>query len=384
MAGRCGRSATARPRRRRRLTGRFELLDPRRRSTPSSPGSRREIISPEPCPRHRSAARLRQSRRRARLKETVRVATLDGFGQFDARPCARGAARLSRRGRASRWPSCARRRQRRRPYDDDDAATRRASTTVGPAATAACSPRSTAPSPAPARACSPPISARRCSTGERSRRGSTWSPVRGDPGCATGFAGSCARCPTSAARSAGSWPGAAARAISASCATASTRRGGCTTGSRLADRPPCSPRCCPRCRPWRAVDLLARAGALAADRRRQGGYIAEGYDAALDALRATGGEGRRAIAALEARYREPDRKLGAQDPSQCGARYHVEVRARRRADRLMAADSGFNPTAIPMPSCGPLQRSGDLHEQAQRGRSGRAHALAAERPTSRR
>ena len=35
-----------------------------------------------------------------------------------------------------------------------------------------------------------------------------------------------------------------------------------------------------------------------------GGAIAEGYDAALDELRALGGDGRRAMAALEARYRE--------------------------------------------------------------------------------
>src|SRR3546814_2702445 len=35
-----------------------------------------------------------------------------------------------------------------------------------------------------------------------------------------------------------------------------------------------------------------------------GGFIAQGYDAALDELRSTAGDGRRAIAALEARYRE--------------------------------------------------------------------------------
>ena len=36
----------------------------------------------------------------------------------------------------------------------------------------------------------------------------------------------------------------------------------------------------------------------------KGGYIAEGYDAALDALRDAASNGRRAIAALEARYRD--------------------------------------------------------------------------------
>ena len=38
--------------------------------------------------------------------------------------------------------------------------------------------------------------------------------------------------------------------------------------------------------------------------RRKGGYIAEGYDAALDALRSAASDGRRAIAALESRYRD--------------------------------------------------------------------------------
>src|SRR3546814_5191854 len=38
--------------------------------------------------------------------------------------------------------------------------------------------------------------------------------------------------------------------------------------------------------------------------RGQGGYIASGYDAALDELRVMSGNARRAIAALEAKYRE--------------------------------------------------------------------------------
>ena len=37
--------------------------------------------------------------------------------------------------------------------------------------------------------------------------------------------------------------------------------------------------------------------------RAQGGFIAEGYDHALDELRQASGNARRAIAALEARYR---------------------------------------------------------------------------------
>ena len=52
----------------------------------------------------------------------------------------------------------------------------------------------------------------------------------------------------------------------------------------------------------------------------KGGYIAEGYDAALDALREAASNGRRAIAGLEARYREFDRHQFTQNPAQCGSR----------------------------------------------------------------
>ena len=58
----------------------------------------------------------------------------------------------------------------------------------------------------------------------------------------------------------------------------------------------------------------------------------EGYDAALDALRSASSDGRRAIAALEARYREATGVALAQDPPQCGARlsYRGRGAARRR------------------------------------------------------
>jgi DNA mismatch repair protein MutS len=89
------------------------------------------------------------------------------------------------------------------------------------------------------------------------------------------------------------------------------------------------------------VDLLSRALVPSPPiDAGQGGYIAEGYDAALDALRRTGGEGRRAIAALEARYRQSTgiSTLKIRHNNVLG--YHVEVPA-RQADRLMQADSGF-------------------------------------------
>src|SRR5690606_40124368 len=52
------------------------------------------------------------------------------------------------------------------------------------------------------------------------------------------------------------------------------------------------------------TDLYSRALVPAPPTERsQGGFIAEGYDHALDALRQTSGNARRAIAALEAKYR---------------------------------------------------------------------------------
>jgi DNA mismatch repair protein MutS len=124
------------------------------------------------------------------------------------------------------------------------------------------------------------------------------------------------------------------------------------------------------------VDLLARAIVAAPPiDAGQGGYIAEGYDAALDALRSTGGEGRRAIAGLESGYRTRTgiAQLKVRHNGVLG--YHIEVPA-RAADPLMAADSGF----IHRQTLAGVVRFGhpDLHEEATRVGQAGAHALAAE------
>ncbi len=124
------------------------------------------------------------------------------------------------------------------------------------------------------------------------------------------------------------------------------------------------------------VDLLSRAlvPSPPIDSAR-GGYIAEGYDAALDALRATGGEGRRAIAGLEARYREQTGISALKIRHNAVLGYHVEVPA-RHADKLMAADSGFTHRQT---LAGVVRfNAPDLHEQALRVGQAGAHALAAE------
>ena len=109
--------------------------------------------------------------------------------------------------------------------------------------------------------------------------------------------------------------------------------------------------------------------------RSQGGYIAAGYDYALDALRETSGNARRAIAALETKYRDETATPSLKIRHNKVLGYFIEVGA-RHADRLMAADSGFTHRqtmagAVRFNSLG-------LHEEASRIAEAGGHALAAE------
>jgi DNA mismatch repair protein MutS len=124
------------------------------------------------------------------------------------------------------------------------------------------------------------------------------------------------------------------------------------------------------------VDLLARALVPAPPiDAAQGGYIAEGYDAALDDLRATGGEGRRAIASLEARYRQQTGVAALKIRHNGVLGYHIEVPA-RHADPLMTPDSGFTHRQT---LAGVVRfNAPELHEQAMRVGQAGGHALAAE------
>ncbi len=124
------------------------------------------------------------------------------------------------------------------------------------------------------------------------------------------------------------------------------------------------------------VDLLKRAlVATPPIDAAQGGYIAEGYDPQLDLLRGQGGEGRKAIAALEARYRADTGIPSLKIKHNGVLGYHIEVQA-KHADPLMGADSGFTHRQT---LAGVVRfNAPDLHEQAMMvGQSG-AHALAAE------
>lgn len=124
------------------------------------------------------------------------------------------------------------------------------------------------------------------------------------------------------------------------------------------------------------TDWLARALVPSPPTERSnGGYIADGYDAALDELRATSGDARRAIAAMEARYRDETGIAALKIRHNGVLGYFIEVPA-RHADGLMAPDSGFTHRQT---MAGAVRfNSLKLHEEAARIAEAGGHALAAE------
>ena len=106
-----------------------------------------------------------------------------------------------------------------------------------------------------------------------------------------------------------------------------------------------------------------------------GGYIAAGYDAALDDLRDAGAGGRRAIAALEAEFKGSTGIATLKIRHNNVLGYHVEVPA-RAADALMKPDSGFTHRQT---LAGVVRfNTPALHDVATRVAQSGAHALAAE------
>ena len=124
------------------------------------------------------------------------------------------------------------------------------------------------------------------------------------------------------------------------------------------------------------VDLLVRALVTSPPTdTAQGGYIAEGYDAALDALRVAGRDGRQAIAQLEARYRDATGVAALKIRHNAVLGYFVEVPA-KHADALMAPGTGFTHRQT---MAGAVRfNSPELHEEALRITQAGGHALAAE------
>ncbi len=124
------------------------------------------------------------------------------------------------------------------------------------------------------------------------------------------------------------------------------------------------------------TDLLGRALIAAPPTERQnGGFIAEGYDHALDELREVSGNARRAIAAMEARYRDETGIAALKIKHNGVLGYFIEVPA-KHADRLMAPDSGF--THRQTMANAVRFNSLTLHEEAGRIAEAGGRALAAE------
>ncbi|KEO87723.1 DNA mismatch repair protein MutS [Erythrobacter longus] len=124
------------------------------------------------------------------------------------------------------------------------------------------------------------------------------------------------------------------------------------------------------------IDRLSRAlVASPPTERSNGGFIAEGYDASLDELREMSGSARRAIAAMEARYRQETGISSLKIKHNGVLGYFIEV-PNRHADALMAPDSGFTHRQTMK---GAVRfNSLTLHEEASRVSEAGGRALAAE------
>ncbi|WP_061928072.1 DNA mismatch repair protein MutS [Altererythrobacter epoxidivorans] len=124
------------------------------------------------------------------------------------------------------------------------------------------------------------------------------------------------------------------------------------------------------------IDLLGRALVPSPPTERSsGGFIAESYDIALDELRAISGNARKAIAAMEARYRDETGISALKIKHNGVLGYFIEVPA-KHADALMAPDSGFTHRQT---MAGAVRfNSIALHEEATRIAEAGGRALAAE------
>ncbi len=124
------------------------------------------------------------------------------------------------------------------------------------------------------------------------------------------------------------------------------------------------------------VELLTRALVVAPPLDPgKGGYIAQGYDPALDGLRAAAAKGRKAIADLESKYRAATAIAALKIRHNNVLGYHVEVPA-KHADALMAEGSGFTHRQT---LAGAVRfNSPELHDEAAQVLEAGGRALAAE------
>ena len=112
-----------------------------------------------------------------------------------------------------------------------------------------------------------------------------------------------------------------------------------------------------------AAELAAALAAELPAFKRDGGFVREGYDAALDETRALRDESRRVVAALQARYAEETGVRGLENPPQQRARL---FRRSHRPARRKTADRAAQRKLHPPPDAG---RPGALHHH-RTGRTG--------------
>lgn len=124
------------------------------------------------------------------------------------------------------------------------------------------------------------------------------------------------------------------------------------------------------------TDLLTQALIAAPPTERgSGGYIAPGYDTALDELREVSGNAKRAIAAMETRYRNDTGIASLKIKHNGVLGYFIEV-PNRHADPLMTPESGFTHRQTMK---GAVRfNSLSLHEEANRIAESGGRAIAAE------
>ncbi|KWV91220.1 DNA mismatch repair protein MutS [Erythrobacter sp. YT30] len=124
------------------------------------------------------------------------------------------------------------------------------------------------------------------------------------------------------------------------------------------------------------IDLLTRALVASPPTERSGGsFIADGYDAGLDELRQIAGSARKAIAAMEARYRDDTGIASLKIKHNGVLGYFIEVPS-RHADSLMKPESGFTHRQTMK---GAVRfNSINLHKEATRIADSGGHALATE------
>ena len=179
---------------------------------------------------------------------------------------------------------------------------------------------------------------------------------RGRRGARRHALAACRRRPISPARWRGWRSAAAARAISPPSATASlaaadlARALGSLKDDAGGDRRGAA-RAAARPDGMLAAELAAALAAELPGFKRDGGFVREGYDAALDETRALRDESRRVVAALQARYADETGVRGAEDPPQQRARlFRRGHRPARRQAAGRAAQRAPSSTARRWPA----------------------------------